>query len=135
MERYRPYVDALWLFACLTCGDPVTADQVAVEAVVRACGDPTTLPPEGPWIWSTLVGNVERTCKELDERVRRAVAPTVAQREAVALVLAGRSPRDVASLLGIPLVQVHRALNGGLRALRENLPSRRPHEESARNPA
>lgn len=126
MERCRPYVDALWLFACFTCGDPVVADRVVVEAVVKVCRDPARTPAAPPWVWSTLVGNVECPRRAVDSAALPAPFPTVSQREAVALVLSGCTPRQVACLVGGSVADVHRALNGGLMALRDHLPSRRP---------
>jgi len=122
-QQCRPYVHPLWLFAWFTCGDPAAAEEVTVNAVVETRTDPAA-PTRGPTsAWSALVSNVERRCDDLIGSGSPRTAPSVEQREAVALVLAGRTARDVASLLGVPPMQVYRALNGGLHALRQYLPS------------
>ncbi len=130
-QQCLAYVHPLWLFAWFTCGDPVLAEEVTVDAVVEACADPATPAGGSIPVWAALVGHVERICDELVGSVPASAAPSMEQREAVALVLAGRTPPEVASLLQVPPMQVHRALNGGLQGLRRYLLSARHAGDSA----
>jgi hypothetical protein len=111
------HLDALWFVAWMTLGDRDHADEAVIEATTAAHKDPTFEDAGPPQSWAILI-------RHLDELVRGPDDTSPAQRQAIALVVNGRSAGDAALILAVGRGEIHRYLREGLHALRQS--ARRP---------
>jgi hypothetical protein len=99
MGRCAAHIDALYLLAYLYTGEQTMAEAAVVDAVANTAADRAIRVAGPPWVWHILTSHVHPDTGS-PGHFRR-------QREAVALVAAGRSPSHIGALLGITSTQVH----------------------------
>ncbi|MHB1928487.1 MAG: hypothetical protein ACYCUG_03505 [Acidimicrobiales bacterium] len=120
VERCREHIGALYVLAYLRLGDRPAAEDAVVDAVVSVGGRAEVLGPAQAW--SAAAGHIDArpapafAADEAGSVVRRA-ALRPHQRRALALLVAGRKPREAAELLGVSVADVYRMAHEGMQAL------------------
>jgi hypothetical protein len=122
IEVCRHYLDALYLLALLYTGEDQLAEEAVVDALVSAAKDPSITVTDPASVWSLLAScfrdpNGPTVVWGSTAATVRIAGLSIAQRETMALIVAGRSPDDVAVLLAVPPAQVQDDFRSGAWAL------------------
>jgi hypothetical protein len=104
-DRCVAHIDALYLLAYLYLGE--------TTIVAGTVDDPAATVGGPPWVWRILTSHVHPDTDGTGH-LRR-------QREAVALIAAGRTPSEAGILLGITSTQVHRDVWTAIPAIQAHL--------------
>jgi hypothetical protein len=112
-DRCVAHIDALYLLAYLYLGETTIAEAAVVNAVAGTVDDPAATVGGPPWVWRILTSHVHPDTDGTGH-LRR-------QREAVALIAAGRTPSEAGILLGITSTQVHRDVWTAIPAIQAHL--------------
>jgi DNA-directed RNA polymerase specialized sigma24 family protein len=122
IDKCVEHVDALFLLALLHTGECRQAEQDVIDAIADAGMEhPATRAEPGP-LWRLLASHFsvpdDRTVMRGSAAAAiRAAALTPGQRQAMALVAAGRTAQGAAQLLATPVAQVEADVADGTRAL------------------
>jgi hypothetical protein len=112
-DRCVAHIDALYLLAYLYIGEQTMAEAAVVNAVADTAADPAITVAGPPQVWHILTSHVHPNT-DSPGHLRR-------QREAVALIAAGRTPAATGALLGITSTQVDRDVWTAIPAIRAHL--------------
>jgi hypothetical protein len=121
-DRCGAHIDALYLLAYLYIGEQTMAEAAVVNAVAHTAAEPNITVAGPPRVWHILTSHVHPNT-DGPGHLRR-------QREAVALIAAGRSPADTGALLGISGSQVHRDVWTAIPAIQAHLGLRSPRQST-----
>lgn len=121
LEHCHHHLKAMWIFARLSTSTQASAEQAVVDAAINAVTDPATPVAGHARMWTILAGHIEDALKGTPPRTAIGPGPSRAQREAIALAVAGHLASEVAEITGRPLPQIHHDLRDGLHALRRTL--------------
>jgi DNA-directed RNA polymerase specialized sigma24 family protein len=124
VHRCREHIDALYLLAYLYTGQHDIAEDVVVDVVARSATHRAMLVGGTPWVWHILAEQIHSwggqrllRLEAGDELPMARAGLSPPQREALALVVAGRRAGEAAVLLGITTMQIHRDLLAALQGL------------------
>jgi hypothetical protein len=117
LDRFHRHLDPLWILAQLSFEDGKAAERAVVDAVSCAAADPTMARAGPPEVWANLAQHVGNAVDGNDSQPKTEASMTRQQREALALLAAGRTARQTAALLDVTTAQVQRDVRAGLHAL------------------
>lgn len=124
VHRCREHIAALYLLAYLCTGQRDAAEELTVDAIATAATHRAIMIAGAPWVWQILAEQIHYRASQYPSRdeagdglVLDLAGLSPPQREAFALVAAGRKVREAAMLLGVTTTQIHRELGSALQGL------------------